>query len=316
MNILNFLLSKRSVLLLPHVNPDWDAYGSCLALRHILRERGVSCDILLDEPVPFHLNFLDTDALVYDENEEYKYDVICAVDGSELSRFSKRAALFEKIPEHACIDHHVCPAPFTPMSIINPNAAATAEVIYDLMRECGIPLSPKLAEYLYCALSSDTGSFRHSNTTAHSAQMLSDLLSAGLDIGALSNMLYFRSTLSQLKLRAAAIETLELFAEGTVGICTISRQMLADTGATRDDAGALSDLPRSVYTVRASAVLKEEDNGTVKLSLRSNGDINVLQIAALFGGGGHVPAAGATVEGTLSEIKERLIPHLVKAVQS
>ncbi len=314
MNVLDHLISVKSAALLPHVNPDWDAYGSCLALRAVLRERGVECDIIVDEPLSFHLNFLDTDVLIYDKDKNYNYETVCAVDGSEASRFGERAALFESAKTIACIDHHLSEG-FGDISRIVPEAAATAEVIYDLMTESGIALDEKTARPLYCALASDTGSFRYTNTTAHTAEVFGAILKTGMNLSEVANLLYFRDTLPQLKLRAKAIETIELYAEDRVGVCTITTDMIKESGASRDDAGALSALPKNIYTVEASAVLKEEENGSVKVSLRGDGDINVQEIAALYGGGGHVKAAGATIEGSIEEVKALILPHLIKAVE-
>lgn len=314
MNVLKYLLTKKSVALLPHVNPDWDTYGSCLALRKILRNNGIKTDIIVDEPLSFDLSFLDTDVLIYDENNTYDYELVCAVDGSDPSRFSARAALFGQIEDSACIDHHVSDG-FTGCCCIKSDAAATAEIIYDFLVDAGIEVDQGIAAYLYCGLSSDTGSFCYSNTTPHTLEVFRALLCTGIDIGFLSGMLYDRDTLPQFKLRAAAMQTIELYENEKIGICSITSEMINNCGATREDAGALSALPRSIHTVILSAVLKEEANGTVKVSFRGGNNVNVLEVAALFGGGGHLKAAGATIYGSVEEVKAIILPHLIKAVQ-
>ena len=316
MNPLKFLLSKKSVALLIHINPDWDAYGSALALRAILRERGVLCDIILEEALPFHLNFLDTDVIIYDACAEYDYDCVCAVDLSALNRFGKRATIFENAPFTACIDHHIASgSAISDNSRIVPEAAATAEVVYDLMCECSIPLTKNIAEYLYCALSSDTGSFRFANTSLHSLELFGEILKTGCDTPRLANLLYFRSTFEAMKLKALAIDSIELFEDGKIGIAAITNEMIESSGATRDDASEFSDLPRTIESVEISAVLKESRVGLIKVSLRAKDKCNVEKIAALFGGGGHVKAAGASIAGTVDEVKALLLPHLVKAVR-
>ena len=316
MNPLEFLLTKRSVALLVHINPDWDAYGSALALRAILRDRGVLCDIILEEALPFHLNFLDTDVLTYDFCAEYDYDCVCAVDLSALNRLGKRTVIFENAPSTACIDHHIAPGePISPVSRIVPEAAATAEVVYDLMCECSIPLTKTIADYLYCALSSDTGSFRFANTSLHSLGLFGEILKTGCDVANLANFLYFRSTYEAMKLKALAIDSIELFEDGKIGICAITNEMIERAGASREDASEFSDLPRTIASVEISAVLKESRVGLIKVSLRAKDKCNVEKIAALFGGGGHVKAAGASIEGTVDEVKTLILPHLVKAVR-
>lgn len=315
MNPLSYLLTKKSVALLPHVSTDWDALGSCMAIRTLLRENGIICDIFTPDPLAPHLSFMETDVLLYNENENYSYETVCGVDVSTKERLGANLHLFEACTDKVWIDHHISDTSYAPVQRVEPEAAATAEVVYEMMLESNIPLSKRVAEYLYLALASDTGSFRYQNTRPFSAQMLSALISAGADVSALSNELFFNSTYSLVKLRGEAIGTIELFASGKVGTAFITKAMMEKVGATRNDAGALADVPRSIGTVCVSAVIKEEDDGFSKVSFRSKGEYNVERIAALFGGGGHEKASGATIKGTVEEVHAMILPHLIKAVE-
>ena len=315
MTPLSYLLTRKSVALLPHISTDWDAMGSCMALRTLLRERGIKADIIMPDPLANHLSFMETDVLVYDENEIYEYETVCGVDVSTKERLGKSIALFEASSDKVWIDHHISDEVYAPVNRVEPTMAATAEVIYTMMKEENIPLTKKVAEYLYLALASDTGSFRYQNTSPLSAELLGEIIKAGADISALSNELFFNSPYSLVKLRGEAICTIELFANGKVGTAFITKEMLEKTGATRNEAGALADVPRSVGTVCVSAVIKEEDDGFSKVSFRSKGEYNVEKIAALFGGGGHEKAAGATIKGSVEEVRELILPHLIKAVE-
>lgn len=314
-NPLSYLLTRKSVALLPHISTDWDALGSCMAIRTLLRERGIKADVILPDALSAHLSFMETDVLVYNENETYNYETVCGVDVSTIERLGVNQPIFENCTDKVWIDHHISDATYAPISRVEPDAAATAEIIYKMMLEDNIPLTKKAAEYLYLALASDTGSFRYQNTNPFSAELLGAVIKAGVDIAALSNELYFNSTYSMVMLRGLAINTIELFAEGRVGVAHITKEMMEKTGATRNEAGALSDVPRSIGSVMISAVIKEDDNGMSKISFRSKGKYNVEQIAALFGGGGHEKAAGATVEGSIEFVKELILPHLIKAVE-
>lgn len=314
-NPLAFLLGKKSVAILPHINPDWDALGSALALRTILRSANIKADVIMPEELSYHLGFMNSDVLVYDENYEYDYEVFCAVDVSTLERLGDRRVLFEKAKETAWIDHHLSDEVYSPVSLVNPKASAAAEVIYTMMKEINMPVTKEVGTYLYCALASDTGCFRYSNTTATAAELLRDIVLAGVDIPYLANQLFYRGTFAQMKLRASAVNTIELFEEDKVAVAFITKEMIEKSGATRSDAGALSDLPRSIDTVCVSAVIKEEDDGFSKVSFRSKGEWNVEEIAALFGGGGHTKAAGATIKGSVEEVRDLILPHLIKAVK-
>ena len=315
-NPLSYLLTKKSVALLPHISTDWDALGSCMAIRTILRDNGIKCDIFVPDALAPHLSFMETDVLLYNEEDEYDYETVCGVDVSTKERLGANLPLFEKIEDKVWIDHHISEEVYAPVNRVETDAAATAEIVYEMMLEGNIPLTKKAAEYLYLALASDTGSFRYQNTRPFSAKMLGALIEAGADVSALSNELFFNSTYSLVKLRGEAIGTIELFANGKVGTAFITKAMMEKVGATRNDVGALADVPRSIGTVCVSAVIKEEDDGMCKISFRSKGNYNVEQIAALFGGGGHEKAAGATIKGTVEEVHEIILPHLIKAVEA
>ncbi len=316
MNPLSYLLTRKSVALLPHISTDWDAMGSCMAIRTILRDRGITADIIMpDTALTNHLSFMETDVLLYNENETYNYETVCGVDVSTIERLGANQPLFEASGDKVWIDHHISDTVYAPISRVEPDAAATAEVIYQMMLEDNIPLTKKVAEYLYLALASDTGSFRYQNTRPFSAKMLASLIEAGADVSALSNELFFNSTYPLVKLRGETIGTIELFASDKVGTAFITKAMMEKVGATRNDAGALADVPRSIGTVCISAVIKEEDDGFSKVSFRSKGAYNVEKIAAIFGGGGHEKAAGATIKGTVEEVHEMILPHLIKAVE-
>ncbi|MBQ8003185.1 MAG: bifunctional oligoribonuclease/PAP phosphatase NrnA [Clostridia bacterium] len=315
MNPLSYLLTRKSVALLPHISTDWDAMGSCMAIRTLLRDKGIKADVILPDALAPHLSFMETDVLVFNENETYNYETICGVDVSTAERLGANQQLFEQCEDKVWIDHHISDKVYAPINRVEPDAAATAEVIYSMMQEDSIPLTKKVAEYLYLALASDTGSFRYQNTRPFSARMLGALIEAGADVSALSNELFFNSTYSLVKLRGEAIGTIELFASGKVGTAFITKAMMEKVGATRNDAGALADVPRSIGTVCVSAVIKEEDDGFSKVSFRSKGNYNVERIAALFGGGGHEKAAGATIYGSVEEVRELILPHLIKAVE-
>lgn len=315
MTPLSYMLTKKSVALLPHISPDWDALGSCMALRAVLQSRGVRADIIVPEPLSTHLSFMGTDVIIYDNASSYSYDAVCAVDVSTLERLGDRQALFIASDSKVWIDHHLSDETYAPVSRVDFSKAATAEIVYEMMCEENIPLTKDVAQYLYLALASDTGSFRYQNTTPYSALLLSEIIKSGVDVSALSNELFFNSTYSLVKLRGETIGTIELFAGGKVGTAYITKQMLENTGSNRNEAGALADVPRSVGTVCVSAVIKEEDDGFCKISFRSKGSYNVEKIAALFGGGGHEKAAGATVKGTVHEVRDLILPHLIKAVE-
>lgn len=314
--VLETLLAARRVALFPHINPDWDALGSCLALRDLLHRRGILCDIWTDEPLPFALDFFQTRVRCYTPDAAlHDYDVCCAVDCGAANRLGNRADAFAAHPHTLCIDHHFSRTPFASVSYVDGDAPATAQIIFDMMDALAIPLTKEVAQYLYCGLSTDTGSFQYASVTRHTYEVLIALSDCGIDTAALCAMLYERKTLAQLKLKGAAIDSLTVH-DGVIATAGVSYEQLQTYGATKDDTDGLASLPRSVAGVCASAYYTEQMPGVVKFSLRSEGDIDVAAVAATFGGGGHRRAAGMTINATIEEALVQVVPLLRRAVEA
>ena len=314
-SLIKHLFKSESVAIFMHLNPDWDAFGSAMAPRCALRERGIKCDIFALAPLSFHLNFLETDVIVYEENMTAPdYECYCAVDVGSVSRLGEWGEFFKLHKNTVCIDHHPPEGGFAKMSVIDPGRCATGELIFELLTLYGAEITQKIACYLYCAISSDSGSFRYSSVTERTLEIVIELLKTGIDAAFLAAQLYDRHTLNQLKLEAEAISSIKIYGSGKIATAMISNETLQKYAAKRNDAEFLSQLPRTVAGVEISAFLSQTESG-VRVNLRSQGTADVSDVARIFGGGGHKKAAGCTIGGcTLEEAEEKIVSELLKLV--
>ncbi|MBE7055576.1 MAG: bifunctional oligoribonuclease/PAP phosphatase NrnA [Ruminococcaceae bacterium] len=312
--VMEHLTSRSSVAIFVHVNPDWDCIGSAFALRNALRSAGIKSDIFTDEPLNRHLSILETDVVCYTPDAVAPaYQCYCAVDVGTPDRMGEWGRFFTQNPDTVCIDHHHLPQIVTAVNYIEPSRSATGELIYELIASSDICLTREIASYLYCAISSDTGSFQYASVNRRTYEILIALTDTGINTTYLCSMLYERNTLTQLQLKAEAINSIQLFSGGRIATAKLTNEVIEKYGATKSDADALAQLPRSIDGVMMSAFLKELPDGSIRVNLRSLGDYNIEPIARKFGGGGHRKAAGCTFNNiTLEEAEKQLVQEMEK----
>lgn len=309
------LNNADSVLIFPHVNPDGDALGSCAALCRVLRDAGKEAWVLLDEEVPGYLRFVDTEFCTCDHDCIDNPDVCICVDCSEEKRFPDRAAKFNSGKTKMCIDHHATSGCFGDYYYIDGDEAATAQIIYKLLLEMGAAIDKKTAASLYTGISTDTGNFQYSNTTPETHMIAAELMKTGMDHVSITVALYQNVSLAKVRLEARILDKMEIFAGGRAVISYVDSQMLSEVSAKMEDSEEAIDTLRNIEGIEIAAFLKEREEA-VKVSMRAKFSGRVDEIAAKFGGGGHVKAAGCTLEMPMAEatevIKKEIISYLEK----
>jgi phosphoesterase RecJ-like protein len=318
-DILESLGSARRVVLTTHLNADGDGAGSQVALAAFLRANGAEAWIVNPTPYPSVYRFLlpDDDWVVAASDDAAA--VLCAeadlaviLDTGEKSRIGRVKPLVDGVP-NIVIDHH--PAGLDPiegMSFRDPVACATGELVFDMIHEAGGPWPDATVTGLYVALLTDTGSFRHSNTTSRCHRIAAELVDRGADPETINRRVYGSFPPRRLHLLRAALETLRLTDDGSVASMTVPATSFKQLGATPDDLEGVVDYPRDIAGVEVALLFRRIQGGATKVSLRSNGPVDVNELARAFGGGGHVRAAGAVVQGSPDEVRERV----VEAVQA
>ena len=291
-----------------HVRLDGDALGAELALWRMLKNMGKEAVVCNQDPTPFHYQFLPgADAIVHDVNDIETYDVGFILDCSELDRVGKLAAEVVKIKTLINVDHHFSNEGFCRLRLLDANASSTGELLYRLMREMKVRMTPDICTNLYTAILTDTGGFKYSSTHEGTLRAAGDLVEGGANPQWISENVYESDPPVKLQLLAKVLQTLELDLELKTASMVVTQSDLREAGATMEHTDGFIDIPRTVKGVDIAMLYSEMGEKFFKLSLRSKGQVNVEKIAAQFGGGGHINAAACRIEGDLAEIKVRVI---------
>ncbi|PYG88416.1 phosphoesterase RecJ-like protein [Ruminiclostridium sufflavum DSM 19573] len=306
--IVKLISDAGSVAIYPHVSADGDAIGSSLALGMALRNAGKRVEIFIEEDIPTVYRFLPGLELAGFHNEEDETaDLNIALDTGDVGRLGSRAEFFFKAPCSINIDHHITNTKYAHLNFVDALSASTGEIIYSLLLELNIPINTDIAVCLYTAIATDTGGFQYQNTTADTHRIVAELLSTGINVGEVSQRIYDNTTYEKLKLNARAINLLELYENAKLAVVTLSLEDIQSTGAKEEDCDGIVNIGRSIESVEVSVLIKERSKNEARINLRSKTYVDVSEVAAAFDGGGHTRAAGCTVNGSLEEVKGKII---------
>jgi phosphoesterase RecJ-like protein len=314
------LEAARSLAVSTHVGGDGDGWGSACAVAHHFSSQDKDVHLLAATPMPGRFAFLlpaDAEPLGPDEAGRRALgdaDVQLVVDASQPDRLGEFEALY--VPERTVvIDHHgVTSASIeSELELIDPSAAATAELIYDVLIQTDEALSPATATALYVGLVTDTGSFRYSNTTPHAHHLAAALLEAGVDPEALYKPLYANLTRAELGTLRAALDGLRHDEKLGLTWSVLDASVAGEYGAL-DEYEEVIDHLRNLRGTEVAILFRQMNGGTIKISLRSTGSTDVAALARSFGGGGHAKAAGATLEGDLEPAVDEVLAACRAAV--
>ena len=294
------LQAASSVLLFPHNHPDADAIGSCVALCRIARQLGKESWVVLEEDLSKNLDFLDDGYCIVGGDDIEGADVVMAVDCSDPDRFGVVRDIFDKGKLKIALDHHRTKKCDLDLYYIDPGAASNTENVYKLLKEMDWDIDSNCAEALYTGLVTDTGSFKHSNTTPDSHRIAADLIEAGADVNNITVNLFLSTDPRTVAVEADILGRIELFADGKAAMVSLSQEQLRQCNAKMEHADHIIDLLTRIDKVEIACTLKEQSKG-ISLSLRSKTYGDVRSIAEALGGGGHTKAAGSTLRIPLKE---------------
>ncbi len=296
------LSNTHSVVILPHTMPDGDTIGSCVALFLGLKQLGKEAYIVLDDTLPKDIAFLNENILSLEAFAALgvEPDTCMSVDLSDLNRLAQRQFLTEnKVLWN--IDHHVTNLGFGDVKVVDIEASSTGEIIFALLKHWGVQLTQDMAEALYVAISSDTGSFKYANTTPRTHRIVAELLEVGIRRDWISLNLYHSEPPSKLKLHAMSLSQLHIYPSGHVARAFVTLEMLEMTNAHMTESDGLVERIRDIEHIDTVLLIKEISPQEIKISMRSIGDVDVSKIALAYGGGGHKNAAGFSLACTLEE---------------
>lgn len=305
---LALLKENQSFVLTAHISPDGDSLGSMLALYEFLVRQGKQVAVVLDDTIPDVFRMLPCWDVIrtVDEAGNLTPDLLIILDSSSIDRIGRVAEIVQATTLN--IDHHVSNQGFTDYRLLDSEAAATGELIYRLLDEARAPITREMATNLYTAIATDCGFFRYANTRPSTMRIGADLLAYGVEPNTIAEALE-QVSLDTMRLTARVLQTMAFFAEGKIALITVTRDMLEHDESTDE----LINYPRKVEGVEVAVMLKQKDEHLVKISMRSK-QADVSRIAVHFGGGGHIRAAGCSIEGTIDEAWQQLLPVIEQEV--
>lgn len=300
------LKASGTIAILPHLNADGDALGAALALALALTSAGKTVDVMLEEPVPPTLDFMPGQSLLADAPRA-GYDLAVNIDNGDVTRLGERADTFRHAPVRLSIDHHATNKVEADLSYIDTSAAATGEIVFDLIALLGVPLDRDMAICLYTAILTDTGGFRFTNTTPRTHEITSHLMTFGIDHGFIAKKVFDTISHTKMQLMRLSLDNMRFHENGKVAVTHIRHDDLNGLQVRSDDFEGLVNLGRNLVGVEVSLFLREERPDVWKGSLRSNGCVDVAIVSETVAGGGHKRASGFNVTGTMEEIESGLL---------
>ncbi len=296
------LRKENNFVILTHRRPDGDTIGSAASLCRALRALGKIAFVLENEQfTPRFAPFLE--GLVCKTLPENAF--IVAVDIASESLLSFDAVRLGLLPVLS-IDHHGGNS-LPCEKLVEADKAACGEIIYAIIRELGVVLDKAMAEALYVALSTDTGCFKYANVTANTLHTAAELVEAGAVIAPINRVFFDTRSLARLKLEARLTENMEFYANGLVGLCVLPKSWLEEISICEDDIDSISGFARSVEGVEIGIMIREVENNTGKISVRTGLGYSAADFCAKLGGGGHAGAAGASVPGGIECAKAEIL---------
>lgn len=312
-----FMREHDRFLIISHVNPDGDTTSSALAAALLLEQLGKSYVIVNEGETPEKFAFLPRFEHIRNlsaEKVEQTFTHVIAVDAADSKRMGDVAHLFAPDVQIVNIDHHPTNDRFGLHNVIRTDAAATAEMMFELMEAGGFQCNEQLATCLYTGLLTDTGGFRYTNTTSNVMEIAAKLLRYGVKPGEIAERCLEEITLEHVQILRRSLQSLALTHGNLVASLKVSHSDLEETGASSEDASGLVNYARNIEGVEVGLSFCETEPGVVKVSFRARNRVDVSQIAKSLGGGGHAKAAGCTLTGDLAEIERRVLAKVGEAL--
>ncbi|MBE7039919.1 MAG: bifunctional oligoribonuclease/PAP phosphatase NrnA [Ruminococcaceae bacterium] len=310
--VMEKLKKAETVALFAHENPDGDALGSMSAAKAVLEHMGKTVFICLGAVPHEKFSYLEDWSSVCNKN--MKADTALCLDCGAFKRLGSLGSLYESIETKLAIDHHISNTPFADCFYTNPHSAACCELIYDMAIYLLGFVPPKAMKGLYTGLSTDTGHFKYSNVTEKTLSIAAKLIGAGLDHRSITNVLYDTVKKQKLKFMGEVYSKIEFFSNERISFFYCSCALLKKYDIVLEDVEELPNTILSIEGVKVGILLKDREDGGYKVSMRGKDVIDLASIAACFGGGGHVNAAGLSIDGDKDEILKSLIEKIEAAL--
>lgn len=297
-----FLKTKDRFVILTHASPDGDTLGSAYALYYGLREIGKSAMVLCPEEIPAKYSYFAVDTVKFDTDDA----IIVAVDVADKRLLGRYEVPFGDRVD-LTIDHHVSNTGYAARLLLNADAAATCEILFELLTEMKVNINDITAKALYTGLATDTGCFKYSNVTANTHTIAAQLYEYNIDAAEINRLMFDTKSKNLLDLERRVLQAAEYHFDNRCMLLTVTAEMQQQTGCSGTELEGIAVISRSLEGVLAGVTVKQTAEREFKVSLRTFPPLSAADICKRLGGGGHIGAAGATLQGTLDEVKNRVL---------
>ncbi|MDO8524976.1 MAG: bifunctional oligoribonuclease/PAP phosphatase NrnA [Candidatus Omnitrophota bacterium] len=309
--VIEAIRKYNKFLITAHINPEGDSLGSQLGMKALLESLGKMAVIVNNDAVPDHYKFLpDAEAISNRPGSGLDFEAAIILDCPTLKRIGNVRNLIAKDKFVINIDHHISNENFGNVNWVDPNASSAGEMVYKIYKELGVKPAKETALVLYIAILTDTGSFNYDNTSSVTHEIAGELLGYGIDPASVSESVYERRSVADIKLFGLVLSTIKVNKQGDVAYLEVTRKILKETGSDLLKSEGFVNYARSIDKVQVAIIFKEDADDKISVSFRSKGEADVNMIASFFGGGGHVRASGCVIEGALAEVEKKVLDKI------
>lgn len=306
-----FFDTHDNYMILTHKSPDGDTLGSAFALCAALRDLGKKANVINNENLPVRYNFLYEDYYV----QEFETETVVAVDVADEKLLGSRLIPKYEGKVDLCIDHHISNTFYAKETVLDAEASAAALVLYEFFRAQGFSISALQAKCLYTGIATDTGCFKFENTTPKAHMAAADLMRYDFDFSKINRKMFDIKSKQRLQVEEMMISEMEYYFDDRCSVICLTTQMMNESGVEPAEFDGLASIPLSVEDVIIGITIKQRHENVYKLSVRTTDEMDASAFCRNFGGGGHIRAAGCEIEGTLEEVKQKVLDAVKSALE-
>lgn len=295
------LKSNDNFYILTHQYPDGDTLGSAFALCEALQKIGKKAKVLCPDVISNKYQYL----MAGITHEDFEANCIVSVDVADKKLLGSLQQTYGDNVD-ICIDHHGSNTRFAKYIYVDSKRAATAEIIYEIIKLMGVTVTKSIADCIYTGISTDTGCFRYTNATPESYRIAADMMECGCNASAINRVMFETKSRAKLEIERQVLDSIEYFSDNKCAIIYVTLDMIRKSGVKEDELDGIASIPRKIEGVLIGITMREKADNTFKISVRTNDNIDAAAFCGEFGGGGHVAAAGCSISGTIPEIKSKL----------
>ncbi len=300
-----------NVYILIHQSPDGDCIGSGTALYHILRYMGKRARVICPDEIPGRYDFMRREYI----DEEFEPDFVISADVADLNLLGRfREEYQNRIG--LCIDHHISNTDYAEKTLVKPDASAACEVVYELIKLLDIPLSREITACIYTGIATDTGCFKYENTTARCHEIVAELKRiCDICYARINRNMFDVKSRGRMRVERAVSDIMEYYLNDKCTMICVTSKILEEMGVDASELEGLAGIPLQVEGVEVGVTIKQKDENSYKISMRSANDVNVSDICGSLGGGGHIKAAGCLMHGSLEDVKKRIVEAVAEGIE-